>query len=282
MKLSIVLGGRDDNYGYQFMDRLHQAVSSNLRLLDNSKIDYEMIVVDFNPIEEHYLYQNSIIKKTLTHPKIKNIIVDNSVIVAENLPALCYYEYFAKNAGIRKSTGDFILLINSDIVLSSKLIEVISEEMVNPEADDYFYRTRYRGEIPLGTQPQDDTETNDLYEASINSDKICGETCGQSSGDATMFSRKVMFRTATGYYEKDQRHRTEKSQVHMDTEIVWNCRQKGKQLRLLEAPYYHISHERPHQRDAFFATYSYSNDPNWGYIDYQTREMNKNTQMIFV
>ena len=33
MDLSVVLGGRDDNYGEQFIDRLEQAVSHNLKLL---------------------------------------------------------------------------------------------------------------------------------------------------------------------------------------------------------------------------------------------------------
>ena len=68
MDLSVVVGGRDDNYGEQFIDRLEQAVSHNLKLLDSSGIDYEMIVVDFNPINEQYLYANSLMEEVLQHP----------------------------------------------------------------------------------------------------------------------------------------------------------------------------------------------------------------------
>ena len=75
MDLSIVLGGRDDNYGEQFIERLEQAVSHNLKLLDSSGIDYEMIVVDFNPINEQYLYVNSLMEEVLRHPRVKNLIV---------------------------------------------------------------------------------------------------------------------------------------------------------------------------------------------------------------
>lgn len=280
MKLSVVLGGRDDNYGKNFIERLNQAVSTNLSLLDSSGIDYEIVVVDYNPIEENYLHKNPILADTLSHSKIKNVIVHNSVILAENLHPTGYYEYFAKNAGMRKSDGDFILLVNSDIMLSKELIDTISSEMNNPDADNYFYRTRYRGEVELGNQPNEETELVDMYDASVKSDAICAAVCGQCSGDATVFSRKVMFETATGYYEGDERHRTPNSQAHMDSEIVWNCYQKGKALGLFEVPYYHIAHERPHVRDGYFATYVYSNNDDWGCAKYETTNLNENTQII--
>ena len=85
MDLSVVLGGRDDNYGEHFIDRLKQAVSYNLELLDKSGLDYEMIVVDFNPIDGQYLYINPLMEEVLQHPKVKNLIVDPSVSVAEDL-----------------------------------------------------------------------------------------------------------------------------------------------------------------------------------------------------
>ena len=280
MKLSIVLGGRDDNYGENFIERLSQAVSTNLKLLDESGIDYEMIVVDFNPIEEKYLYKNNLLKDSLSHPKVKNVILDNSVILAENLYPTTYYEYFAKNAGIKRSTGDFIFVTNSDIMLSTDLIKEISDEMNNKNADDYFYRTRYRGEVILGDYPDEDTSLVDMHDASIKSDPICASICGQCSGDATLFSRKVMFETATGYNEGEQNHRTSASHSHMDSEIVWNCFQKGKSLKLLTMPYYHIAHERPHVRDGFFGSQAYSNSDDWGFIKYQTESINENTELV--
>jgi hypothetical protein len=79
MDLSIVLGGRDDNYGENFIERLNQAVSTNLKNLDNTDIDYEMIVVDFNPIDKKYLHQNGLLKESLSHTKVINIIVDPSI-----------------------------------------------------------------------------------------------------------------------------------------------------------------------------------------------------------
>ena len=114
MDLSIILGGRDDNYGENFIERLNQAVTTNLKKLDRSKLNYEMIVVDFNPLDESYLYKNKILEESLSHPKVKNIIVDNSVVLAENLSPKTYYEYFAKNVGSKNSLGELIFRYFND------------------------------------------------------------------------------------------------------------------------------------------------------------------------
>ena len=60
MDLSIVFGGRDDNYGETFIERLEKALEYNIRLLDESGLDYEIIAVDYNPIGEKYLHENDL------------------------------------------------------------------------------------------------------------------------------------------------------------------------------------------------------------------------------
>ncbi len=129
MDLSIVFGGRDDNYGETFIERLEKALDYNIRLLDKSGLDYEIIAVDYNPIDEKYLHENDLLKSYLNNKRVKNIIVDNTIIVEENLCSTTYYEYFAKNARIRVSTGDFIFVTNSDILLTEDLIKEIKKEL---------------------------------------------------------------------------------------------------------------------------------------------------------
>ena len=155
MDLSIVFGGRDDNYGETFIERLEKALDYNIRLLDDSGLDYEIIAVDYNPIGEKYLHENDLLKSYLKNKRVKNIIVDNTVIVEENLCSTTYYEYFAKNAGIRISSGDFIFVTNSDILMTEDLIVEIKKELKNDDKDDYFYRVRYRGDIQLDQEPSD-------------------------------------------------------------------------------------------------------------------------------
>lgn len=276
MDLSIVLGGRDDNYGERFIERLNQAVSTNLKNLDNTDIDYEMIVVDFNPINKKYLHQNELLKESLSHAKVTNIIVDPSISEEEDLSPQTYYEYFAKNVGARNSKGELILTTNSDIILSESLIDDIKSELSNDERNELFYRCRYRGEIQLGAFPDENTQVADLHNPSFPDACICG----LFSGDATMFSRQVFFEVATGYNECEKRHRTHLSQSAMDGEILWNVYKKGKKLKFLESPYYHINHGRPNPRDNFYSQDTYVNKPNWGFIDYKQEKLNENTILI--
>lgn len=276
MKLSIVLGGRDDNYGENFIERLSQAVSTNLKKLDASGIDYEMIVVDFNPINESFLYNNPILQESFSHPNVRNIIVNNSVVCEENLNSTTYYEYFAKNAGCKRSYGDLILVTNSDIIFSEKLVDDIKNELNNTDKDDYFYRVRYRGEISLGDNPDENTPIRDLHNPEFPDACICGAY----SGDATMFSRNVFFNVATGYNEGEMRHRTHLNQSAMDGEILWNVYKKGKQLRFLESPYYHINHGHPNAVDQGYSDYLYENKSDWGFIKYNTIQINNNTILI--
>ena len=243
MDLSIVFGGRDDNYGETFIERLEKALEYNIRLLDESGLDYEIIAVDYNPIGEKYLYENDLLKSYLNNKRVKNIIVDNTIIVEENLCSTTYYEYFAKNAGIRVSSGDFIFVTNSDILLTKDLIDEIKKELKNDNKDDYFYRVRYRGDIQLDQEPSDkpniipngdlltghlngwgdpeqvlDLHQNLIHHGLQQQDPVLGLW----SGDASMFSRNVMFNDATAYNESEYGHRTEKNQANMDSEILWN------------------------------------------------------------
>lgn len=276
MDLSIILGGRDDNYGENFIERLNQAVLTNLKNLDQSGICYEMIVVDFNPINQKYLYQNEILKETFSHKRIKNIIVDPSVSTEEDLSSSTYYEYFAKNVGIKNSSGELLFITNSDIIMSVELIKNIKNELSNNGKNEFFYRCRYRGEINLGDEPNESTNIDDLHNPSFPDACICG----LFSGDATMFSRQVMFDVATGYNEGEKKHRTHLSQSAMDGEILWNVYKKGKKLKFLESPYYHIHHGRPNPRDNFYSQDSYTNKNNWGFVDYPKVTINKNTIRI--
>lgn len=275
MKLSITLGGRDDNYGENFIERLCQAITSNLNLFDKSEIDYEIVIVDFNPLD-NYLHEHPLLKEPLSHKKVRNIIVDNSVICKENLGPTTYYEYFAKNVGCRNSKGDMIIVTNSDIIFTDLLIEEIKKEIINPKRDNYFYRARYRGEILLGSTPNEKTLVEDLHHPEYPDACVCGVY----SGDISMFSREVMFNVATGYNEGEQKHRTHLSQSCMDGEILWNLYKKGKELKFLEAPYYHIHHGPRPPRDDFYSQDTYENKDTWGFVKYKQVQVNENTIII--
>ncbi|NBX71857.1 hypothetical protein EBQ91_02970 [bacterium] len=277
MKLSVIFTGRDDNYGENFIERLDQCLTYNLNLFEEHDLDYELVVVDFNPLEERYLHENPMLKEKLSKIKVKNIIIDNSILISENLSPTTYYEYFAKNSGIRNSTGNFLFLTNSDIIFSEDLVIEIKDVINKEDAEDYFYRVRFRAEIPLGTFPSKEIELVDLHMPHLPDACICG----MYSGDASMFSRKSIIEVATGYNEGEMRHRTSLSQSSMDGEILWNLYNKGKKLKFLESSYYHIEHGHPNQRDNHYEQGTYENLDGWGFVNYKSKKLNTNTIFIY-
>lgn len=281
MKLSIVFGGRDDNYGENFIQRMKQALESNIENLKSFKYPYEIIVVDFNPIsKEKRLINNSELSALLTNKNVKNVIVDRSVLEKENLPSSRYYEYFAKNAGIRRSSGEFIFVTNSDIIISKSLLEEIEKELSNEAKDNHFYRVRYRRSIDLGKSINDWYIQPTCFE-DLNIPNL-PDSCisGYCSGDASMFSKKVMFEYASGYDEGEMGHRGNFRQSAMDAEILWNLYHKGIRLKFLEAPYYHIEHERPKDRDGVYNNRTYRNNDNWGFAQYKETIISENTTLV--
>lgn len=125
--LSLVLTGRNDNYGGDFRSRLQRCVSSAFKQLTDHGISAELIFVNYNPVAD-----NPPIEKFIDWPvstervKVRIITIPNKIhldLVADgtrkNVPVL---EYLGKNTGIRRANGEFILSMNPDIILSSELV----------------------------------------------------------------------------------------------------------------------------------------------------------------
>jgi hypothetical protein len=273
MDVSFVLAARDDGYMGNFIDRMAYAWKTNIDILEQSKLKYEIIVVDFNPLLNEYLFQNEHLKDILTFKTVKNIIVDNSVIVNDDLSPLVFYEYYAKNVGGVRANGKFLFMTNSDIMISKDICDFIFDELNSSNTDDYFYRIRYRQNIDLSGD--NIGLPIDLHVPS-NEDAV---VCGAYSGDATMFTKKS-FIMSTGYDETSSLHRTESGQQCMDAEILYNMLSKNMSMKLVDLTYFHISHERDAKKDGHYLKDPYTNRDIWGYKTAEEKKINKNTIML--
>jgi len=141
--LSLVLTGRNDNYGGDFRNRLHHCISNAHKQLKNAGIMAEIIFVNYNPVEN-----NEPVERFLEWPEsdgqvsIRIITIPNSIhqsLVADGLrkdvPVL---EYLGKNAGIRRAKGEFILSMNPDIILTKSLVN----ELKQLKRDSYYRANR--------------------------------------------------------------------------------------------------------------------------------------------
>jgi len=115
-RLSFVISGRNDNYDGNFDERLTIALDRNIKSLP----DAEFIFVEWNPYLDRPLTSEKLDKEFgdrvryyVVHPKYHKYYCS----IDE------FLEYPAKNVGIRKSTGQFIGCINSDIIFCPDLVE---------------------------------------------------------------------------------------------------------------------------------------------------------------
>jgi hypothetical protein len=145
--LSIVVTGRHDNYAVGFESRVNTYLRTlAARAAANPTADFEIIFVDYatNTSEFTLLAQALDIPPSLRN-RLKFLIVPSSFNdrTLRRLNATSrFLEYVAKNIGVRRSSGDYVLTMNPDSLLSYQFFEAIAGRPFNPGA--LYLAPRYR------------------------------------------------------------------------------------------------------------------------------------------
>lgn len=259
--LSIITTGRNDDYGGEFLERFHTSITHNAHRFFALGINIEYIISEWMPYKDHLV--NAL---NLVSHNARTIAVDRSLAGPENLHPDIFFEYFAKNAAIRRAKYNNILLVNSDIILPEPIVDEIVnliEVGLDPEK---FYRTRYRQSADLANfmRPK---QTTDLHNPAWDDSCICGAY----SGDFLLINTKSLINVGQGYNETDPDHRIT-YQTNMDGEILWNMYNAGMRLEFINEPYIHIDHGKDRTYDnGYKIGKSYTNKPDWGFINYLSK-----------
>lgn len=137
--ISFVVAARNDNYGGNFLHRMQVFVNALFALCYDQELNAELVIVEWNPPEER-----SRLKDSLVWPKsMKSEAVHIIEVPAEihhrlpNSDRIHLFEYIAKNVGIRRARGEYILATNPDLVYSEKLIQFLATNRLSSRC---FYR----------------------------------------------------------------------------------------------------------------------------------------------
>ena len=131
--LSIVIVGRNDNFSKGFEKRAQNFLS----VIENYTYevplaDFEIVFVDYaTPIEEKPLSEVMKIENPLFREKVHFIKVPlktHHMLTQKLNQTLSFYEYIAKNIGVRRANGTFILTTNPDDILPIDFFEMISRK----------------------------------------------------------------------------------------------------------------------------------------------------------
>jgi len=269
--ISFIVTARNDDYGTNisntFLDRFYTATSINLEIISGFNIPYEYLVVEWSPIKEYLIFEKRFRTLFENNKNLINIIVSPSVAINDNLNPFRFYEYFAKNVGIRNAKYDSLIILNADIVIPfyamNYYVKLVTEGY---DKLDYF-RPLIRSSVNMQLQ------TIERYKIDC-SDEPKLKACGSYPGDLFLVNKQTIIEKAQGFDETNILHRSyDYSQRGMDSEIMWNMYLNGCKLKYFDCDYFHIEHEHG-THESFdtdvwgFNSYGYENRPDWGYINY--------------
>ena len=133
--LSLVIASRNDDYAGGMLRRLQVCIDSFLTQVERAQLPAELFLVDWNPPPGRALEDALTWPGALQHCSIRVVSVPahchRALPFGDRLPMLIAR---ARNVGIRRARGAFVLPTSPDILLSDELVEVINRRELDPAA----------------------------------------------------------------------------------------------------------------------------------------------------
>lgn len=264
MKISIILTGRNDNYGGHFEDRAILTTKYNLKQLKNRKIDYEVIFIEWNPEQERELFSKKFKK---VDENIKCYVVKNDIhnsIIGE-YKHMTFLEFFAKNVGLKRASGDCVIFTNADVFFCENIFETLEKQAIK---DNIIYRAeRY----DLRFDKLNGLNDKEFLKSTFRVNPSPFKPYLDGAGDFTMATKKT-FMDLNGYDENQKFVK-----IHKDTRILFSAFKHGDIDFEMIGRIYHIDHADSAVGDnGTLKNYRQANGPyNWKYaynLPYKNRD----------
>jgi hypothetical protein len=137
--LSIVVTTRNDNHGGDLLKRTQTFLDGVFQQFNKYNIKTELIIVEWNPPIDKPLLKD-VLKINFPSPLVSLRYIQVPHEIHKNYryqDTIPLYQMIAKNVGIRRAKGKFILCTNIDILFSDELMLRISKQ-------DFLEKTFYR------------------------------------------------------------------------------------------------------------------------------------------
>lgn len=292
--VSVVIIGRNDDYGSDFLTRIKTFVRSLDHQVRAHADLWELVIVEWNPMPDREPMSKVI---EPTHNLAVRVITVPEYLhdrIGSTAPVL---EFHAKNVGIRRARGDFVLVANPDILFTQSLIDEMSQRKLRT---DTVYRTdRYDFE----TDGISDVTNKDLIDFALARAFVVHAMTGQASisvpidqdqrdwdklprsqiepgvwhtngcGDFMLAARETFF-TVRGLHE------TVEHRWHVDSISLMRFAVAKLHQHVFTSPLcvFHQHHERREQDVAFqnldvAARARRPGDTGWGFRDHELAEV---------
>ncbi len=129
--LSVVATSRNDDHGLNLLYRMQSFVDGFIAQCKRHQLNAELILVEWNPIEG-----KETLEKVLKFPKDLGPCTVRIIRVPKkfhdtfaNSDKIPLFQMIAKNVGIRRAQGEFVLATNIDLLFSDELIIYLRDQL---------------------------------------------------------------------------------------------------------------------------------------------------------
>lgn len=141
--LSIIVQGRNDNYGGDMLTRLNRMLMTSTLLLHEARLPSEIIIVEWNPPLHTAPLADVIERAPGSDGTVAIRVIRVPPAVHMSLPhhkAHPIFEHIAENVAFRRARGKFVLKTNIDNILSPDTILFLARTKLE---EDAVYRATY-------------------------------------------------------------------------------------------------------------------------------------------
>lgn len=152
--ISVVIGARNDDHGGNFLSRLQLSISLLHHHFHDFAAGAEIIIIEWNPPPERPALAEALKWHVSKNIRIRVITVPNTLhkkIGGES--PLPFHQMIAKNVGIRRAQGKYVLVTNADILLSEPVAQLIRDQALTQRALFRVDRYDVPSNTPLGKHP---------------------------------------------------------------------------------------------------------------------------------
>lgn len=283
--VSFVLTGRNDGYGGDFVSRFLATLQFNSRELLARRVAHEFVLVEWAPIPGAQLLTDLVDAHcpAAVTSVFRTVVVDPAYHDAVTLnPRVAYQEYLAKNVGVRRARGDYVITTNCDIFLGRRILDQLAERALSPSI---LYRApRWDLKERTDVDRIDWGYLEDPMSLSGRARTIEPPYYAGGAGDFIALDRGT-FHLLRGFNEVYRLVR-----IAIDGNFVVNAAACGVQIADIGGPVYHLDHAGSYRKSrADFVgreaeapygderwpvdTVVYRNRPGWGFASAPERSI---------
>ncbi len=236
--VSLVLTGRNDGYGGDFIARFFRSLRFNHQQLVSRGVAHELVFVEWAPPSGALLIRDQLFDAIpeLDPGVCSWYVVDPQYQERLSLNArLEYLEFPAKNVGVRRARGRFVLTSNCDVFFGRRIFDALAGDALEPRV---LYRAP-RHDLTLSAErhPIDWDVLEDPRSLAGPAHVLKPPYMGSATGDFVMLDRES-FHEIGGFNEVYRVAR-----IGVDRNILVKALSNGFRIADIGGPVYHENHE---------------------------------------